>query len=195
MAKLYFRYAAMGSGKSLDLLKTAFNYTERNQKVLLFTSNIDNRYDVGLIKSRLGVESPAISVDDKYNIYTNVKSMDEKISCVLVDEIQFFNEQHIWQLSDIVDKLNIPVICYGLRADFKCELFPSIKKLMAVADEIEELKTICDCGKKAIINSRYDENGRIEIDGNQIEVGDKQYKSICRKCDKNEIEKLNNEKQ
>jgi thymidine kinase len=187
MAKLYFRYAAMNSGKSLDLLKVAYNYRERNQKVILLTSVIDNRYGIGKIKSRVGVEEDAIIIDEKMNIFNIVKHLD--VNCVLVDEIQFFTEEHIIQLSDIVDELNIPVICYGLRADFKTNLFKSINKLFAIADEVEELKTICDCGKKAIINARF-LNGKIQTEGEQILIGNLEYKSICRKCYKNYLKEI-----
>jgi thymidine kinase len=187
MAKLYFRYGAMGSGKTIDLLKVSFNYKERGQKTLILTSSIDNRYGIGKIKSRIGIEEPAICISNADSILTIFKlnCIDENnsinINCILVDEVQFFNEKQILELSDIVDNYNIPVIAYGLKSDFKQELFPGSKALLSICDVIENIPAICWCGKKATVNARILDN-KIVYDGNQILVGgNEQYISLCRK--------------
>jgi len=189
MAKLYFRYGTMGSGKSLDLLKVAYNYEENGLDILILTSKIDNRYGNDVVKSRTGIGKEAIGVNEKDNIYDIISYKKDilatKISCVLVDEVQFFNKEHIFQLVEIVDKLEIPVICYGLRSDFRLKPFESTKYLMAIADEIEELKTICsECRKKkATVNARFNKNGDILINGKQVEIGgNDKYKPLCRRC-------------
>ena len=179
----------MGSGKSLDLLKVAYNYEENGMNVLILTSKIDDRYGSDIVKSRTGIGKDAIGISKKDNIHEiieyNNSILNKKISCVLVDEVQFFTKEHIHQLVKVVDDLDIPVICYGLRSDFKLEPFGSTKYLMAIADEIEELKTICaKCGKKkASINARIDEKGKIIMEGKQIEIGgNDKYIPLCRKC-------------
>lgn len=189
MAKLFFRYGTMGSGKSLDLLKVAYNYEENGMNVLILTSKIDDRYGNDVVKSRTGIGKDAVGINKKDNIYDIIDYkkgvLQEKIKCVLVDEVQFFTKEHINQLIKIVDVLEIPVICYGLRSDFKLKPFGATVQLMAVADEIEELKTICsECGeKKATVNARFNENGKIITDGEQIEIGgNDKYKPLCRKC-------------
>jgi len=184
MAKLYFRYSSMNAGKSLDLLKVAYNYEERGQQVLLLTSNLDDRYGIGKIKSRVGLEKEAVIINKDTNIIDIfIKSLKTKnIKCVLIDEVQFFSKKQIFQISDIVDDYDIPVICYGLRSDFMLEPFEGSKYLMALADNIEELKTICHCGSKAIINTKVI-NGEIMTKGNQVEIGGNDlYVSLCRKC-------------
>lgn len=183
MAKLYFRYSAMNAGKSLDLLKTAYNYEERGQKVLIFTSALDNRYGTNKIKSRVGLEKDAISIAEDTNILDTFveKIREEKIHCVLCDEVQFYKKHHIKELTEIVDRYNTPVICYGLRSDFRLEPFEGSIYLMAVADIIEELKTVCWCGKKATINARI-VDGKITTKGEQVQIGgNESYISICRK--------------
>lgn len=179
MAKLFFRYSSMGAGKSLDLIRCNYNYLENNKKTLCFTSGKDDRYGIGKITSRTGLSVDAIPVYDDTNIFDIVKK-NKEISCVFADEVQFFSKQQIFQLSDIVDILNIPVICYGLRTDFKLEVFDGSKYIMGIADKIEELKTLCWCGKKAIINARI-YNNKIVEDGEQIFIGDVNYKPLCRK--------------
>jgi len=198
MAKLYFKYGAMASGKSVDLLKTNFNYTEYGEKVICLTSAKDNRYGQGKIASRIGIQTQALSVYENMNVYDLIynfwkAAMDDgtKISCVLVDEAQFFTKSQIFQLSDIVDSLNIPVMCYGIRSDSNLELFEGSKQLLVLADTIEEIKTICaNCrSHKAIINARFNNNKIIES-GPQIQIGGNEtYRSLCRKCYKKEIEK------
>ena len=187
MAKLYFRYGAMGSGKTMDLLKVAYNYEERNQKVLLFSPTKDDRYGVGIITTRIGLQRESLITSEDMNIFEFVGNYNEKVDAILVDEAHFFTKDQIYQLSDVVDFLNIPVMCYGLRSDFKTNFFPGSAALMAIADSIEEIKTVCECGKKAIINMRF-VNGKAVTEGEQIEIGgNESYKSVCRKCYKKYI--------
>jgi thymidine kinase len=186
MAKLYFRYSTMNAGKSIDLIRTNYNYIENGKKTLCFTSAIDNRYGVGKITSRIGLSIDAIPVDNDTNIFKIVKEniKDVEISCVFVDEVQFLKKEHIFQLSDIVDELNIPVICYGLRSDFMLNPFSGSENLMSLADNIEEIKTICSSckSKKAIINAKF-LDGKIVLQGAQIQIGGNEtYKPLCRKC-------------
>lgn len=183
MSSLYFRYGAMNSGKSIDILKVAFNYEERGQHVLILTSGLDNRYGLNKIKSRVGIEREAFGVNTEENIKDLFKKNNDikSIDCVLVDEVQFFTKEQIYQLSDIVDDYNIPVICYGLRSDFKNEPFSASSYLMAIADKIEELKTICFCGNKATVNARIIDD-KIVHNGEQIQIGgNESYVSVCRK--------------
>lgn len=189
MAKLYFRYSTMNAGKSLQLLSVAYNYEENNEKILLFTSSKDDRYKKGMVVSRTGLKKEAISVDENVNIFKIVKN-EKNIKSVLVDESQFLNKEHVFQLADIVDKLNIPVICYGLRSDFKLNPFEGSKYLMTIADSIEEIKTICSVckNKKANVNVRINNNGNVIKDGEQVQIGgNESYKPMCRKCYKNII--------
>lgn len=193
MAKLFFRYSSMGAGKTLDLLKVAFNYEENGENILLFTSSKDYRYGKDVIKSRTGLSKDAISISDETNILDVVllELNSKRIKAILVDESQFLTKKHIYQLSDVVDKLNIPVICYGLRSDFMLEPFVGSLYLLTMADSIEEIKTICAVckDKKAIINSRiYD--GFVVTEGEQVEIGGNDtYKPMCRKCFKEERRK------
>ena len=193
MAKLHFRYGTTASGKSLDLLKVAYNYEENGMTTLILTSKIDDRYGHDIVKSRTGVHKNAIGVDSKDNIYEIIdykrSIMGKTINCVLVDEVQFFTPEHINQLAEIVDKLGIPVICYGLRADFINQPFESTKHLMAIADELEEMKTICShCGKKKATVSVKIVDGIVQSSGKQIEIGGNElYKPMCRTCYKSLI--------
>ena len=183
MAKLHFRYGTMGSGKSLDLLKVAYNYEENGMAVLILTSKIDDRYGIDIVKSRTGIHKDAIGLSDTDDIWKIVETKG-KLSCILVDEVQFLTVDHIFQLAKIVDKMGIPVICYGLRSDFKREPFESTKYLMAIADELEEMKTICSvCGKKkATVNARLVDD-KVVIEGPQVAVGGNElYKPMCRTC-------------
>lgn len=180
MAKLYFRYGSMNSGKSLDILKVLYNYREKNKNILLLTSSVDNRYGVGKVKSRVGLEADALIINESTNIEELFLSYKD-IDCILVDESQFLNKDHIFQLSRIVDIYNVPVIAYGLRSDFKLNPFEGSSYLMAIADDIEEIKTICFCGKKATVNARI-QDGRIVKEGDQILIGgNNEYISLCRK--------------
>lgn len=189
MAKLYFRYGAMGSGKTIDLLKVAYNYEERNQKVVILTSGIDDRYGIGKVTTRIGLQKEAEIFNEGINIYELIKNYKYTPDCVLIDEAQFLTKKHVEEISDIVDKLDIPVICYGLRADFKLEFFEGSLHLMEIADKIEEIKTICECGAKATCNMRLID-GKATNKGEQILIGgNDSYKSVCRKCYKKYIEK------
>ena len=184
MAKLYFKYGSMNSGKSLEIIRVAYNYIERGQNVLLLSSKIDNRYGINKIKSRIGVEMDCISIsdtDDILNIFKNENKI-KKIDCVLCDEIQFFKKEQINQISEIVDKHDTPVICYGLRSSSKLTAFEGSMQLMLICDRIEEIKTMCHCGKKAIINAKIKDN-KITLGGEEIDVGgNEKYISLCRKC-------------
>lgn len=183
MAKLYFRYSTMNAGKSIDILRCNHNYLENGKNTLCFTSSKDNRFGVGKITSRIGLSIDAIPVYDDTNIFDIVKS-NKNISCVFVDESQFLKKKHIFQLADIVDFLDIPVMCYGLRSDFMLDAFEGSKYLMAIADNVEEIRTICfECkSKKAIINAKITD-GKIVTEGEQIQIGGNDtYKPLCRKC-------------
>jgi thymidine kinase len=181
MAKLYFRYSTMGAGKSLDLLKTAHNYEERNKKVFLLTSDLDNRFGKKKIASRIGISRDADTFNNKSNLYEMVVSSGEKLSCILIDEAQFLTKEQVWQLTDIVDYLGINVIVYGLRSDYLGEPFEGSIYLMTLADKIEELKTICEFGDKASINMRL-LNGEPVFEGEQVQIGgNESYLPVCRK--------------
>lgn len=186
MAKLYYRFGSMGSSKTANALMVKFNYEELGQKVLLLRPSIDTRDSKGVITSRIGLSSEVFDIEEDENIYeTLVHTLSHKNSlyyhCIIVDEAQFLTREHVVQLSNIVDRLNIPVICYGLRADFQGNLFPGSAALMALADTIEEIKTICWCGKKAIMNARISD-GKVIYEGPQVLIGsNKNYISLCRK--------------
>lgn len=191
MAKLHFIYSVMNSGKSLRLLSTAHDFDEKNIPILVIKPSIDTRDGVDIIKSRAGLERKCLSVDSNVNLYElidkfnkiKMATFEEGIKWVLVDECQFLTEEQVDQLSDIVDFLNINVICYGLRTDFKSKLFPASKRLLELADGIEEIKSSCQCGNKASINARFNSEGKIITEGNQILVGgDDLYHAMCRKC-------------
>lgn len=184
MAKLHFYYSAMNAGKSTTLLQSSYNYKERGMDTLLFTPQIDTRYGLGRITSRIGLESTALPFTNEMNLYTTTAEQLDKnpnIRCVLVDEAQFLTKAHVWQLTDITDSLNLPVLAYGLRSDFEAEPFPGSQYLLVWADQVIEIKTICYCGKKAIMNLRIDENGVPVIEGKQIDLGgNDRYIAMCR---------------
>jgi len=195
MAKLYFRYSTMGAGKSLDLLKTAHNYEERKKKVFLFTSDLDNRYGKKKITSRLGISRDANTFNEENDLYKMVHEHivvnNEELTCVLVDEAQFLTKEQVWQLTDIVDQLNIVVIAYGLRSDYQGEPFEGSTYLMTLADRIEELKTICEFGDKASMNMRL-LNGEPIFQGEQVQIGgNESYLPVCRKYFKKQKQKTN----
>lgn len=173
MAKFYFYYAAMNAGKSTNLLQSAHNYEERYMKTLIFTPKLDDRYEVGKVASRIGLDREAeiFEGEDDLYVWTAHEHQREKLSCVLVDEAQFLSPKQVLQLTLIVDKLKIPVLCYGLRTDFRGEPFPGSVYLMAWADELVELKTICKSGKKATFNARLDEDGNRVTEGDQVSIG------------------------
>jgi thymidine kinase len=191
MAKLYFSYSAMNAGKSTLLLQASHNYGERGMQTILFTAKLDNRSLVGNITSRIGLSEKALTFDNKDNLFKLVEkgNQKDKISCVFIDEAQFLTFNQVWELSEIVEKLNIPVMCYGLRTDFQGNLFEGSSTLLAIADEIKEIKTICHCGKKAIMVVRLDGDGKVIKEGAQIEIGgNEKYVSLCRKHWKFEME-------
>ena len=173
MAKLYFYYAAMNAGKSTTLLQSAHNYEERGMRVLLFTPIVDHRDGIGNISSRIGLSRDAIAFPPEYDLYVAIREQQNqgKIGCVLVDEAQFLTPQQVLQLTLVADRLSIPVLCYGLRTDFQGEPFDGSKYLLAWADEICEIKTICHTGKKATMNARLDQHGNRVWAGDQIEIG------------------------
>ena len=184
-AKLIFYYGTMGSAKSLSLLTTAFNMDERKIETLTLKPSIDTRDGEGVIYSRVGISRPCINFDSSANLYDIVTLKDPmcRIRWVFVDEAQFLTEEQIDQLSDVVDKMNINVACYGLRTDFRSHLFPGSKRLFELADTIEEIKSTCECGNKTSINARVDKDGNVMKNGPQTLVGgDDRYISICRKC-------------
>ena len=173
MAKLYFYYSAMNAGKSTTLLQSAHNYEERGMTVMLFTPEIDNREDIGVISSRIGLARQAISFDRNHDLFETVRDAHEQDakSCVLIDEAQFLSPRQVLQTTAIVDRLRIPVLCYGIRTDFRGEPFEGSKYLLAWADELQEIKTVCHTGKKAIMNARLDADGNRVRSGEQIEIG------------------------
>ena len=184
MAKLYFYYSAMNAGKSTVLLQSAYNYKERGMDTLLFKPLIDTRVE-GKIYSRIGLKANAIVFDKYFNLFTYTeeqKAKNERLKCVLIDEAQFLTKEQIHQLTDIVDRLHLPVLAYGLRSDFKGEPFEGSKYLLIWADNIIEIKTICHCGKKAIMNVRLDPEGNPIAKGEQIQIGgNESYVAMCRK--------------
>ncbi|GGA03582.1 thymidine kinase [Paenibacillus marchantiophytorum] len=181
MAKLYFRYGTMNSGKSIEVLRVAHNYEEQGKKVLLLTPVVDDRFGVGKVVSRIGMQKNAIVVDDTLDMIELART--EQPNCILVDEAQFLSKEQVAHLIVIVDDLNIPVIAYGLRADFMGQLFEGSTALIAVADTIEEIKTVCwYCDKKAIMNMRC-KDGEPIFHGEQIQIGgNESYVPVCRKC-------------
>ena len=184
MAKLYFYYSAMNAGKTTVLLQSAHNYRERGMNPLLFTPSLDDRYRSGFIRSRIGLEAEAVAFEGGDDLYECVQGeLDQaNVHCVLVDEAQFLTRDQVYQLTEVVDRLDVPVLCFGLRTDFQGELFEGSKHLLAWADELQELKTICHTGRKATMVVRVDENGYALREGSQVEIGgNDRYVSVCRK--------------
>lgn len=179
MAKLYFRYSAMNAGKSTALLQVAHNYEEQGQKVRLFTASIDNRYGTGKVTSRLGPQRQADVFDADFDF---LRAMPQ-VNCVLVDEAQFLTPAQVKQLHQLAQVHGVPVICYGIRSDFVGEPFPGSTYLLTLADDIEELKNICACGKKATMNIRVDDTGKRVTAGEQVAVGgNERYLHACARC-------------
>lgn len=173
MAKLYFYYSAMNAGKSTTLLQAAYNYEERGMNVLLFTPVIDDREGVGKIASRIGLHREAYAFDGEFDLYVHIREQQksENVACVFVDEAQFLTSKQVLQLTLVCDNLGIPVLCYGLRTDFQGEPFEGSKYLLAWADILGEIKTICHSGKKAIMNARINEDGNRVSEGEQVAIG------------------------
>ena len=183
MAQLFFKYSTMNAGKSIELIKVAYNYEERGKRVLCMTPKVDSRYGEGVIASRVGLQRTAVAISEDMDILEVFMRENEKqpIDCVLVDEGQFLKKHHVEELVEIVDSLNVPVMVYGLKNDFKNELFEGSYYLLVYADKIEEIKTICWCGRKATMVARV-EDGKLVKEGKQIIVGgNNMYVSLCRK--------------
>jgi thymidine kinase len=184
MAKLYFYYSTMNAGKTTNLLQSAHNYHERGMRTLIFTPRIDDRHGAGVVKSRIGIEARGrlFGVDDDLLVMTRQDvARHGTLLCVLVDEAQFLTRSQAWQLTDIVDELGIPVLAYGLRTDFRGELFEGSRYLLAWADNLVELKTICHTGRKATMVVRVDDQGRVLTEGPQVEIGgNERYVSVSR---------------
>lgn len=184
MAKLYFYYSTMNAGKSTTLLQSSFNYRERGMHTLLLTAAFDNRFGSGKVSSRIGLsqEADLFHADDDLLRHINNRNAEKNIDCVLVDEAQFLTETQVWQLGSVCDDLHIPVLCYGIRTDFQGQLFPGSRALLAWADELQELKTICYCGSKANMVVRVDDKGNALREGSQVEIGgNERYISLCRR--------------
>ncbi|MCW8400664.1 thymidine kinase [Legionella sp. PATHC038] len=181
MAKLYFYFAAMNAGKSTVLLQSSYNYRERGMNTILFTPSIDNRYQHGAVHSRIGLSEQAFIFNPKDDLYQHVLAQEKEYACVLVDEAQFLTRAQVYQLTEITDQLGIPVLTYGLRTDFRGELFEGSQYLLAWADELVELKTICHCGRKATMNLRLNAYGEVITEGDQVIIGgNDMYSSTCR---------------
>lgn len=184
MAKLYFYYSAMNAGKSTTLLQSNYNYKEKGMETILFAPKIDDRYGEGTIASRIGLSASAVIIDEQFDMYTYVKDKlktTKKLACILVDEANFLTKDQVITLVKIVDDLKLPVLAYGIRTDFKGEAFAGSLHLLAIADELIEIKTICHCGKKAIMNMRINESGAKVYEGAQVQIGgNDSYVSTCR---------------
>ena len=184
MAKLYFKYGAMGSSKTAQALITKYNYEENDLNVWLIKPSADTRDGADILRSRIGLEATVEIIAPNMNVYDLFQSTRQGNSHVIIaDECQFFTPEQIDQLRGIVDDFNIPIMCFGLRTDFLCNLFPGSRRLMEVADTIQEIKTICDCGSKATVNARIDGNGHIVTQGAQVVLGgNDSYIAMCHKC-------------
>ncbi len=184
MAKLYFYYASMNAGKSTTLLQADFNYRERGMETMLWTAALDNRFDTGIITSRIGLKADANLFDPGTDLFGAIagEQAKRKLACVMVDEAQFLTKEQVFELARVCDRLDIPVLAYGLRTDFRAELFPGSAQLLALADSLVELKAVCECGRKSTMNLRVDENGKAVKAGAQTEIGgNDRYVALCRR--------------
>lgn len=183
MAKLYFSYAAMNAGKSTILLQAAHNYQERGMHVRLYTSSLYVEDGVGKITSRIGLDVEANLYDRELDLLADVEvaNKEKRINCIFVDEAQFLTSAQVWQLARVADRLGIPVMCFGLRTDFQGKLFEGSAELLAIADILREIRTICECGSKASMVVRLDENGDVIREGEQVSIGKEVYVSLCRR--------------
>ncbi len=184
MAKLYFNYSAMNAGKSTVLLQASHNYRERGMETLLLTAAFDNRAGIGTIGSRIGLEARAETFSEGDDLTARIMAAHEtrSLACVLVDEAQFLTDDQVWQLARIADHAGIPVMCFGLRTDFQGKLFPGSATLLAIADTLREIRTICWCGRKATMVLRLDGDGRVIEEGAQVAIGgEESYTSLCRR--------------
>jgi thymidine kinase len=182
MAKLYFHYSTMNAGKSTLLLQASYNYRERGMQTLLLTAAVDSRAGHGRIASRIGIGDDALTFDADTDMFDLIEGQGTGCACVFVDEAQFLTPAQVWQLARVADDLHVPVMCYGLRVDFRGELFPGSAALLALADDLREVRTICHCGRKATMVIRRDEGGRAITEGAQVQVGGNEtYVSLCRR--------------
>ncbi|MGE7369876.1 thymidine kinase [Neorhizobium sp. NPDC001467] len=184
MAKLYFHYATMNAGKSTMLLQASYNYRERGMRTVIFIAALDERAGKGRVASRIGLSSDAIPFHAGDDLFAEIEAMHghEPIACVFVDEAQFLSPAQVWQLARVSDRIGIPVMAYGLRTDFQGKLFPGSHELLAIADELREVRTICHCGRKATMVVRVGADGAVVREGAQVEVGgNDRYVSLCRR--------------
>ena len=184
MAKLYFHYSTMNAGKSTVLLQAAHNYRERGMEPYLLTAQFDNRAGEGKIASRIGIDTTADTFGEYDNLFLKIEAQTKAVdlACVFIDEAQFLSKNQVWQLARAVDDLHVPVMCYGLRVDFRGELFPGSATLLALADEMREIRTICHCGKRATMVVRQDKNKNVLTGGEQVQIGGNEtYVSLCRR--------------
>lgn len=183
MAKLYFKYGAMGSSKTAQALTTKFNYEERGMKVWLIKPAIDTRDGESIVKSRIGLYAPCEAIQKNTDLFTTFTTKHIDADVIIADECQFFTEEQVDQLRHIVDEYDRPVLCFGLRTDFLCHCFSGSKRLFEIADSISEIKTICTCGSKATVNARLDQNSRIVTEGDQVMIGGNEtYVAMCHRC-------------
>ena len=183
MAKLYFKYGAMGSSKTANALITKFNYEERGMKVLLVKPSTDNRDGATIVRSRIGLTAEAITVAESVNLYDLYKNEQNSCDVIIVDECQFLHPDQVDQLSAVVMDFDIPVLCFGLSTDFLTHLFPGSRRLFEIADSITEIKSVCKCGNKATVNARLDDNGNVVFSGDQLCIGgNERYVAMCKKC-------------
>ncbi|WP_405726138.1 thymidine kinase [Anaerotignum sp.] len=184
MAKLYFRYGVMGSSKSAQALITKFNYEEQGMRVWLIKPAADTRYGKDIVRSRIGLEQPADVITEEMNLFEIFRDREKEFNDVIIaDEAQFLTPEQIEQLRDIVDNYNVPVFCFGLRTDFRTKMFPGSARLFELADSVSELKTVCTCGGKAMVNARIDGEGNVVTEGAQIMLGgNESYRPMCYKC-------------
>ena len=195
MAKLYFRYGVMGSSKSAQALITKFNYEEQGMRVWLIKPAADTRYGTDVVRSRIGLEQTGDVITEDMNLFEIFRDREKEFNDVIIaDEAQFLTPAHIEQLRDIVDNYNVPVFCFGLRTDFRTKMFPGSARLFELADSVSELKTVCTCGGKAMVNARIDGNGNIVTEGAQIMLGgNESYRPMCYKCWKKAQQKAEEE--
>ena len=183
MAKLYFKFGAMGCSKTAQALITKFNYEERGMKVLLVKPSTDNRDGATTVRSRIGLQAEAIAVPEDQDIYDLYKDENSDCNVIIVDECQFLHPDQVDQLSRVVMDFDIPVLCFGLSTDFLTHLFPGSRRLFEIADSIQEIKSVCKCGDKATVNARLDDNGNVVFSGDQLCLGgNERYVAMCKKC-------------
>ena len=183
MAKLYFKYGAMGCSKTAQALITKFNYEERGMKVLLMKPAIDDREGADVVRSRIGLESPCLMVPADMDLYRLYEEHYSDCDVIIVDECQFLTEKQVDELGDLVLEKDIPVLCFGLRTDFLTHLFPGSKRLLEIAESVTEIKSVCRCGAKATVNARFDDHGNVVYRGAQVLIGGtSRYEAMCRRC-------------